>query len=103
MKKPGIALLGVGALVGLTGITLAQGPADRDAASQRISDRELFEAASPVTVLDERAVTAGGNAVLTQGVKPLGEGEAMEGLEGPDLDGPGGSTLEFQGEQTGDH
>ena len=105
MKRIGITLLfGVGALVGLNGMAQAQEPADRDAVFEGINDQELFEAASPVTVSAEAMNT--GLAVLTQSVTPLSEGaelEGPEGPEGPDADGPGGSTHEFEGEETGDH
>ncbi|MCL4551575.1 MAG: hypothetical protein M1495_23750 [Bacteroidetes bacterium] len=38
-------------------------------------------------------------SVVTDGPEGVGEGTP----EGPDLDGPGGSTHQFNGEETGDH
>lgn len=37
--------------------------------------------------------------IETEGAEGLGEGK----VEGPDLDGPGGSTHQFNGEETGQH
>ena len=81
--------------------------------AQAINDAELFDAASPVLAahFDQSIVTGQeSNAAFVKGVAGTTsieentlEGPEVEGIEGLDLDGPGGSTHEFQGEETGDH
>jgi hypothetical protein len=59
-----------------------------------IDDRELFESAWLASL-----GFAPKGAMLTV----LKSGEAGEAPEAPELDGPGGSTHDFQGEEAGEH
>ncbi len=97
--------------------------------AQAINDNDLLEVASGINVniqhtdlgnVDVKSVTEVNNVdvkaelgklssvntakngiegLVTEGPEGLNEGK----VEGPDLDGPGGSTHQFNGEETGQH
>lgn len=99
--------------------------------AQAISDVELFAAASQVTIASVDHATPGnqqmllvnpsaqktslkksGGALISAMSSPSSvtgvegnelNGPEKESKEGPDLDGPGGSTHQFDGQETGNH
>lgn len=73
-----------------------------------MSDVEISAAIKEVKEANEKVIlgklNAAGSAALSSGLKTEGLEDVGEPkVEGPDLDGPGGSTYQFNGEETGNH
>jgi len=71
-------------------------------ASEKTEMKQTMQASSALA-LDAKAQSSIEASAPVNPAKARIEGAPLEGVEGPDLDGPGGSTHEFEGEETGDH